>query len=66
MKALNPMSGDLKKGLGIPREPAPEGHQDLIAGLPQDWGKQGLQPRRAQSNSCTYQDPEESSDSTEN
>ena len=58
--------GDLTKGLGIPRESSPEGHQDLITGLPQDWGKQGLQPWRAQSKSCTHQEPEErSSDSKE-
>ena len=30
---------DLTKGLGIPRESSPEGQQDLIIGLPEDWEK---------------------------
>ena len=30
--------GDLTKGLGIPRESDFEDQQDLITGLPQDWG----------------------------
>ena len=30
--------GDLVKGLGIPRNSDFEGQQDLIIGLPQDWG----------------------------
>ena len=32
--------GDPAKRLGIPRESEFEGQQDLIIGLPQDWGKQ--------------------------
>ena len=31
-------AGNPKKGLGIPREADLEGQQDLIMGLPQDWG----------------------------
>ena len=31
---------DPAKGLGIPRESGLNGQQDLITGLPQDWGKQ--------------------------
>ena len=31
---------DLAKELGIPRESDFEDEQDLITGLPQDWGKQ--------------------------
>ena len=34
--------GDPAEGLGVPREPDPEGQWDLTAGSPQDWGK----PRR--------------------
>jgi len=69
VKVLNPTSGfpawGSEKGLGIRRESSPEGHQDCITGLPQDWGKQGLQPWRAQSKSCAHQEPEErGSDST--
>ena len=51
--------GDLKKGLRIPRESDLEGQRDLIIGLPQDWGKQGLQSWSAQTKSCIHQDPEE-------
>ena len=58
--------GDLTKGLGIPRESGLEGQQDLITGLPEDWGKQILQSWRAQTKSYAHQDPEErSSDPTE-
>ena len=39
--------GDVAKELGIPRESDFEGLQDLIAGTPQDWGKQKLQSWRA-------------------
>ena len=53
-------------GLGIPRESVPEGQQDLLIGLPQDWGKWRLQSWRAQTKSCAYQGPEErNSDPTE-
>ena len=38
--------GYREKGLGIPRESAFEGQQDLITGFPQDWEKhsEGDQP----------------------
>ena len=57
---------DLTKGLGIPRQSSPEGQQDLIIGLPEDWRKERLQSWRAQTKFCMHQDPEEkSSDPTE-
>jgi len=57
--------GDLTEGLGIPRESDLEGQQDLITGLPEDWGKQRLQSWRAQMRFCMHQDPEDrSSDPT--
>jgi len=56
---------DPAKGLGIPREYGFEGQQDLITGLPQDWGRQRLHFWSAQTKSCTNQDPgEKSSDAT--
>ena len=65
MKILNPMSGHMTKGLGIPRESDLKGQWDLIIGLPWDLGKQGLQSWRAQTKVCTHQAPEErSSDPT--
>ena len=39
--------------------------QDLIIGLPEDWGIQRLQSWRAQTNFCLHQDPEKSSDPKE-
>ena len=65
MKVLNPMSGfsawNPTKGLGIPGESGLKGQQDLIMGLPEDWGKQRLQSQRAQTKFCMHQDPERSS-----
>ena len=64
MKVLNSTSGfpawGLTEGLGIPRESDLEGQQDLITGLPEDWGKQRLQTWRHTRN-CLHQDPEERS-----
>ena len=48
-------------GEGISRESDSEGQQDLIAWLPQDWGKQRIQSWRAQTKFCVHQDPEERS-----
>ena len=44
--------GDPKKGRGSPRESDLEDHQDLIIGLPQDWGKQRLQSWRRKTILC--------------
>ena len=57
--------GDLTKGLGIPREFGLEGQQDLIIGIPEDWGKHKLQSWGAQTKFSIHQDPgERSSDPT--
>ena len=44
-------------GGGAPRESGFEGQQGLIAGIPQDWGKQKLSSWRAHTRSCEQQDP---------
>ena len=53
--------GDLAKGLGLPREPDFGVQWNLLAGLSQDKGKQGLHSWRAQTKSCVCQDPGERS-----
>ena len=63
MHVLSPISasqpGDPTKGLGIPRKSGLEGQRKVIIGLPEDWGKQGLQFWRAQTKFHMHQDPEE-------
>ena len=46
--------GDPTRELGIPREYGFEGQWDLVIGLPEDWGKQTLQSRRAQTKFCMH------------
>jgi len=55
---------DSIKGLGILRESDTEGQQNLIMGLPQDWGKQRFHSWKTQTKSCVHQDPGERSSYT--
>ena len=52
VKILSPTSGfpawGSRKGTGNPQETWPWGQQDLMTGLPQDWGNQRLHSSRAQ------------------
>ena len=43
----------IQQRMGIPRESDLEGQQNLIIGVPQDWGKQRLHSLRAQNFACT-------------
>ena len=49
--------GCLAMGRGAPRESGFEGQWGLIAGIPQDWGKQKLHSWRAHSWSSAHKDP---------
>ena len=48
--------GSLAMGGGSPRETGFEGQQDLITGIPQDWGKQKLKSWRAHTRSHVHQE----------
>ena len=56
-KVSRPLSGfsawGFRKGQGIPRGVDFEGQWDLIAGLPDDWGKQRPHSWRVHTKSCT-------------
>ena len=48
----------------MPRESDLEDQWELITGLPEDWGKQGLQSWRAQTQYSRHQDPGEGNSNT--
>ena len=52
-----PQPGGLATGGGAPKASGFEGQQGLIAGIPQDWGKQRLHSWRVHTKSHVHQDP---------
>ena len=61
-QSSHPWDRTVRLGIPIPRIPSDlEGQWSLITGLPEDWKKQRLKSWRAQTKSCTRQDPEQKS-----